>query len=237
MDLRQKLISVKDIVLFAVRSYPIRIYRLLKHILPFWYRLGNVSSFFWLLEWPISFVLLVGDLLFLPELICIVFILLKKDLRRLSPKEDAIKTSLFQGSLVMPIFLNNSATLLTRKGRIAFVSFYIIHSCGMSDRTYAHELIHNYQFSRYGSPYIIRCLIAQASKEGYDYGGPSRLMDIFINQQKESVLNYEQKGEVLADYFMLRNNEKQFSESRYFQLTTSYEHIIKQWRSKDIYRW
>jgi len=224
---------------FAMKTYPVRVYRIVKHVLPIRYKLGGEISFPYLvLEWFFSLFLYVTDLCLFPEILCSVFLILKRKVRGLTPKEREIKASLFHGKLKLPILINSSANWMTNKGKYAFVSFYFINSFGeMKESTYAHELIHCFQFSRYGSPYIVRALMAQRTKSGYDYGGIQRLTELYSYQKSQGHLNYEQQGEVLADYFILLNSKNFYSDSKYMHLVTLYEYVVNQWRAKEIYRW
>ncbi len=239
MGLRQKLVVIWSILFFAIKTYPIRIYRVVKHLLPIRYKLGGEITFPKLiLEWVVSLFLYFTDLLLFPEIICITVVLLKKNVRGLTPKEKEIRELLFGDKLKVPTLINDDASWLTRNGKFAFVSFYIINSDGlMKDRTFAHELIHIYQFSRYGSPYIIRSLLAQRTPSAYTYGGASRLLEMYSNQQSQGHLNYEQQGEVLADYYQLLISKGQLSQSKFDYLLLIYNYIINQWKKKEVYRW
>jgi hypothetical protein len=238
MGFRQKLLQCIFVLFFALKTYPVRLYRIILHFLPIRYKLGGeITVPFLFLEWFISLILYVGDLVFLPEIICILYVIINKNIRGLTPKEKQIKHLLFEYKLKIPILLNDKANVLTKNGKIAFVSFYIINSTGMSDKTFAHELIHIYQFSRYGSPYIIRALLAQRTSSGYDYGGDKNLLKIYENNLSQGSLNYEQQGDVLADYYMLIKNKDQLDTPKYLYLKSLYDHIVNQWLRKDIYRW
>ena len=239
MGFRQKVNAIWAILSFTFRTYPIRIYRVLKHVLPVRYKLGGEIPFLKLvLEWIVSLFLYLTDLLLFPEIICISALLLNGNLRGLSPKEKEIREMLFEDKLHIPTLINDKASWLTRNGKFAFVSFYIINSDGhMKDRTFAHELIHIYQFSRYGSPYIIRSLLAQRTPSAYAYGGAPRLLEMYSNQLSQGVLNYEQQGEVLADYYQLLIRKGQLSQTRFEYLHSIYMYIINQWKKKEVYRW
>lgn len=238
MGFRQKINSCFAIIGFLLKTYPIRIYRLFLHFMPIKYKLGGeIKGALLVFEWLISLLLYIGDLFVLPEIISILYVLFSKNIRGLSPKENKIKEMLFKNNLRIPILLNDKAHFLTNQGKIAFVSFYIINSTGMSDKTFAHELIHIYQFSRYGSPYIIRALLAQRTRSGYNYGGTSSLLNLYESNLSQGYLNYEQQGDVLADYYILLRDKEKYKKTRFLYLKELFDHIVKQWHQKDIYRW
>ena len=231
MRLDQRIILSLSFFKNALLTYHKRLIRLLMHLVPFKYTIGRgFNNWTMILEWIISLVLLSCDLIFIPELICTFYLLLNRNMRRLTPKENEIKSLLFKSHLDIPVIMNESACILTRNGAYAFVSCYLINSCGkISDKTFAHELIHIYQFSKFGSPYIIRSLLAQRSKAGYDYGGIEGLNEILKNKLPATVLNYEQQGDVLADYFELIMNPNIKSNYNLQSRKIVYEYIYNQW--------
>lgn len=234
MGLRQKLNFCFAIFGFAIKNYHNRLRRFLKHLFPFKYTIGReISAGVLIIEWFISMAFLITDLLLFPDILSILYVLFNREVRGLSPKEEEIKKLLFGTNLEMPILFNNNARLFTNNGSIAFVSFYVIHGCQISDKTFAHELIHSYQFAKFGSPYIIRALIAQRTVSGYNYGGIKGLQDIFVNQKPISVLNYEQQGDVLADYYELLINENSIHPSKFAYYKQLYENVCSKWKDKE----
>lgn len=66
-----------------------------------------------------------------------------------------------------------------------------------------HELVHVIQYQQHGSPYLLRALVAQYSREGYHYGGVSTLRKMRRNGQGLSAFNYEQQAAIVEDYARL----------------------------------
>jgi hypothetical protein len=231
MGFRQKLKAIFSIH-YALSTYPFRLMRILKHIVPYNYNIGiGIRRLMVIFEWFFSIFLLLGDLLFLPEILCAFYILFNNNVKGLSPKEKEIVKELFGDKLSIPIFTNDCASFLTKNGRYAFVSFYMINSCGISDKTFAHELIHIYQFSKFGTPYTIRSLIAQNSKDGYDYHGLQGLKNLYDNDIPGSSLNYEQQGDVLADYYQFLKCKPTITDTSLKSKEMLYTYACQEWLS------
>ena len=125
------------------------------------------------------------------------------------------------------VVLDEKAMLGPKQGKFAYVGFNTINSYGkLSNHILIHELVHIWQFQNYGSPYIWRALWAQHSKEKYNYGGLEKLK-ITMNS-KGSLLdyNYEQQGDVIADYYLLKNGKRpQWAEATQDDLSV-YEYFV-----------
>ncbi len=229
MNPLEKLKYSRDILLFGLKSLPIRVKRLITHLVFINEKIGlGFKRRTYIIEWLLSSILLLLDIVLIPELLSIVFIWVNK-VRGLSPKEKEIKTILFNKSLEIPIILNDNARITTNKGKYAFVGYYIVNSCGMSERTFAHELVHFYQFSKFGSAYIIRSLLAQRSINGYNYGGVENLKQMMELNAPAKHLNYEQQGEVLADYYTLIKSVTRLNCTAYENNVSYYRYILDQW--------
>lgn len=100
--------------------------------------------------------------------------------------------------------IDERAYIGPRQYRLCYVSFNIINSWGiMSDELLVHELIHVWQYQHFGAAYIPRALWAQRTREGYNYGGLEVLKAAKSNGKKFWEFNYEQQGDLIADYFRL----------------------------------
>ena len=98
------------------------------------------------------------------------------------------------------IRINSANTLVCKRFGIAFVSFHTIHYYQqISDPILIHELVHVWQYEKFGSAYIVRALLAQRSEMGYKYGGLAALND----QQKLTDYNFEQMAEIIRHGFEL----------------------------------
>ncbi len=133
----------------------------------------------------------------------------KKNTRPLSAREIAIAKTVFGDSLnYQKIKLDERARIGCRKYRFAYVSFYLINSWGpLSDVTLIHELMHVWQYERFGPAYIPRALHAQRTPEGYNYGGVPALQSALQREENLLSFNYEQQAEIVADYFCLKNGK------------------------------
>ncbi len=90
--------------------------------------------------------------------------------------------------------------------RFCYVSFNLINSWGaMYPSILIHELMHVWQYQKMGAIYMIRALIAQHTHCGYDYGGILALKARYRKGEGLLDFNLEQQGDIIADYFLLKN--------------------------------
>ena len=124
--------------------------------------------------------------------------------RKLSTHEVKLAQSIFGERLPYDkIQLNKSS--IAAKLRIAFVTGRIINVGGpISDRLLIHELTHVYQYDRVGLVYIPRCLHAQSTSIGYNFGKIDDHLDIRGGRNTLNKLNYEQQAEFLAALYQGR---------------------------------
>lgn len=191
-----------------------------------------------LFEDCLCFLMLCIDVLAGPEIIMILFVWFKQSTRLLNSKERLIlKQTLDESIDSTLIVINEKANILTSNGKFAFVSFFLIHSNKeMHDKTFAHELIHIWQYTRFGSAYIVRALFAQKSKDGYDYQGAKHLMNTYSFDKGIMEYNFEQQGEILADYYMLQVKKDEFSSAVYQHKDRIYSYFVDDIKSMKIYR-
>ena len=130
---------------------------------------------------------------------------MKFNTRALNEQERMIVDSLFEGSIDVDRIRIDELSIFCRFMKIAFVGIYTIHSFGkMRESLFVHELIHIWQYENLGSVYIPRALRAQRSKDGYNYGGVEALKS---NNKDLLFYNYEQQGDILADYWRVKNKQ------------------------------
>lgn len=90
----------------------------------------------------------------------------------------------------------------------AFSLFYTVNFSKKSGHSRAeldivvHELVHVLQFEKIGSLYIPQSLQAQM-KEGYDYGGWTKLAQDWHDGKHFCDFNREQQGRIAQDYYKL----------------------------------
>lgn len=128
---------------------------------------------------------------------------LKYPTRALNDKERRIVNTIFGSSIDADRIRIDELSITARFSKATYVGVYTINCFGrMSEDLFVHELIHIWQYTTLGSVYIPRALRAQASKEGYNYGGVSQLE---IGGAEWMSYNYEQQGDILADYWRAKN--------------------------------
>jgi hypothetical protein len=145
------------------------------------------------------------DLFFIAEFFMLSNILVKRDIRKMNEKEMAIANAVFKDTLLTShIFIDDTASFLTKKHNFAYVSFNLINWWGnMRDEVFAHELMHVYQFQKFGFVYIFRAILAQHSKAGYDYGGIDGLTLARENGKTLFDFNFEQQASIIEHYYAL----------------------------------
>ena len=239
MNILDKIKFTFGLVIYFLKTLPIRLYRVLKApfvlLINLFKSNSNLSQ---LLEDLLCFIVLFVDLLAGPEVIMILFIWPKRSLRLLDSKElDILSQTLGNSISEKLLVINQDANVLTSNGKFAFVSFFLIHTNKpMHDKTFAHELIHIWQYTRFGSAYIVKALFAQKSKDGYDYHGAKHLMNSYSYNKGIMEYNFEQQGEILADYYWLQVQKEQFSNLIYEHNNRIYAYFIEDIKAMKIYR-
>lgn len=189
-------------------SFRLRLGRLRQHFKYFRKYSGvdkSVSVFF---GQPIGYLMdlffYVLDLFAIGEIYETISEWLKYSTRALNDKERQIVYTLFGNSLDVDRIRIDDISITARMSKATYVGVYTINCFGkMSEDLFVHELIHIWQYTNLGSVYIPRALRAQTSKEGYNYGGISQLE---IGGSEWMAYNYEQQGDILADYWRAKHN-------------------------------
>lgn len=89
--------------------------------------------------------------------------------------------------------------------RFCYVSFNLINSWRpMVNHILIHELMHVWQYQQMGAIYMVRALIAQHTKMGYNYGGIEGVKTKIANGQNLLDFNMEQQADVITDCFLLQ---------------------------------
>ena len=128
---------------------------------------------------------------------------LKYNTRALNAEERQIVNELFGESIDVERIRIDNLALVPKYMRMAYVGVYTINHFGqMSEDLFVHELIHIWQYEHQGSVYIPRALRAQRSEAGYNYGGAEALKSGSVDMLS---YNYEQQGDILADYWRTKN--------------------------------
>jgi hypothetical protein len=115
---------------------------------------------------------------------------------------------------------------------LCYVSFNIINSWGkMSDELLIHELIHVWQYQHFGAKYIPRALWAQRTSAGYNYGGLEALKTAKAAGKHFWEFNYEQQGDIIADYFRLTQGKNAYWGTATPDDLAVYEHFAEEMRN------
>ncbi|NRB65542.1 MAG: hypothetical protein HRU40_21420 [Saprospiraceae bacterium] len=126
--------------------------------------------------------------------------------RGLKPEERSAAQGIFGDSICWDrVRIDEQAFIGTRRSGICYVSGYTINLWGpISQELLIHELMHVWQFHHQGLAYIPRALRAYYSREGYNYGGVRQLREMAAKGKTLMDFNYEQQGDIIADYYRLR---------------------------------
>ncbi len=191
------------------RGYSIgqRLGRLWQHLKYFWKYDGVDSNGDSFIKSPIAYLLdlffYVLDVFAIGELYETASEWLKYSTRALEEDERQIVKTLFGDSIDIDRIRIDEMCLTARFSKVAYVGIYTINSYGkMSEDLFVHELIHIWQYANLGSAYIPRALRAQRTQAGYNYGGIEQLA---LGSSDWLAYNYEQQGDILADYWRAKN--------------------------------
>ncbi len=183
--------------------------RFIKHLIYPFYKFKNHLPSANPMEWTIDLLFYFFDLLFIGELFILINLLAKKEIRSMNEIEKLIARNVFEDAILFDhVYIDEKATFLTRKHRFAYVSFNMINGWGsMRDDVFIHELMHVYQYQKFGFVYVYRAIKAQYSNDGYDYGGPKGL----IIAKKEGKLlfdfNFEQQASIIEHYYAIKQSK------------------------------
>jgi len=125
--------------------------------------------------------------------------------RPLTQEEIALAQTVFGNTIdYEPVRLDERAHMGPRFYHFCYVSFNIINSWQtMHPHILIHELVHIWQYQRFGAIYMIRALIAHTHC-GYDYGGVRVLKERRKKGENLLDFNLEQQGDIVTDYFLLK---------------------------------
>jgi hypothetical protein len=155
----------------------------------------------------LDFFFVLADLFFVFDIYELIAGFSKPNIRSLTAHERQIARSVFGENIDYDlVLLDEKARIVTRDKGVAYVSANTINSWGsLSNALMIHELVHVWQYQRFGAVYIPRALRAQ-QEEGYDYGGLDKLL------QEPDFYNYnpEQQGDIIADYYRLMHGKQPY---------------------------
>ncbi len=181
------------------RSYLTRWYRLISHIFfrPYKCRIPLDRWY----DWPVDLTFYIIDILCISDTIDL-FMNGYKEMRQLSDEELLVAQKLFKKNVDLDqVYIWEKSKPIKKGLYHAFVSFNTIQSVkSLGLPIMMHEMVHIWQYQRYGSVYIYRALKAQNSQAGYDYGGYDYLISCLGKGESLIAFNFEQQAEIIEDY-------------------------------------
>lgn len=167
------------------------------------------------------------DLLLIPELFIILHYLIKfKNVRKLNSHEKFISKAFYGNLINFDKVIVDDKSFLTKNHRFAFVSFNMINYYGrIKDETLIHEMVHVYQFQKFGFVYVYRALKAQFSQDAYDYGGYTALIEAIQNKKSIFDFNFEQQASIIEHYYIITQDEELRANE---ELVFVYKHFFRE---------
>lgn len=191
--------------------------RLLDYILSLPHRfIRFITWMFWipplkgknkLLRWISGLFFLGVDITPIPFLIECALDWVKLKTRSLNEHEKEIAKEVFGVSLpVHLIGVDPSSIPAKKKKTVAFVTFHTVNfDTKIPDPTFIHELVHIWQYRKYGAAYITESIWAQKWGGGYNYGGADELMKHSEGSGLRA-FNFEQQADIVEEYFRWKHN-------------------------------
>lgn len=152
------------------------------------------------------------DLFFIAEVFILLNIITKSGIRKMDQREMSIANEIYKDTILKDyVFIDDTASFLTKKHNFAYVSFNLINWWGnMRPEVFVHELMHVYQFQKFGFVYVFRAIIAQHSQEGYDYGGIEGLSLARKNGKSLFDFNFEQQASIIEHYYAICQRKERY---------------------------
>ena len=190
-------------------NYPLRLVRLVFHFLQ-WIpqiRKQHLPSN-GLVEWIIDFGCYIGDVFIVPDVLEFIYVWIQPKMRLLNNSEKKAAIEYFGDRVQLRnVRISYKVPRGIMSWAIAFVTFNTIHySRPISKSVFIHEMVHIWQYQKFGSVYIYRAIKAQRSIEGYNYGGLENLYSKMLNNYFFTEFNFEQQGEIFEDYCKLKES-------------------------------
>jgi hypothetical protein len=183
-------------VQYALMNFPKRLFRLFFYFtMPFYKRQAGHSL-------VRSFPLLLLDVVFFFDMYEIISNNIKHNTRPLTDDEIEKAKTIFGDKLNYKLIrIDEKATIMTKDKGIIYVGFNTINSWGaLREDIFIHELVHVWQYQKFGAGYISNALKAQTSKEGYNYAYNKGW------EKRASIhdFNAEQQADIVQDYYRLK---------------------------------
>jgi hypothetical protein len=166
---------------------------------------------FWI--WLGDFPFYIADLLAIPEIIQTLQIWVKPSIRPLSENELQCAQRVFKDAVDYRLVrIDSRARVGIHAKVIAYVTFNYINFRGsLSPEIFIHEMMHVWQFQRFGSVYLFRAMKAQFSNTVYDFGGIENLYQKMLAGRGLMDFNFEQQAEIIETYCVSLDQPDAFS--------------------------
>lgn len=181
--------------------------------------------------WFADLLFLLLDILFIAELHSLLTFLIGMRGRRLTEEEVAIAHAYFgdQIDTTKVRLWDGLGGSLSRRVH-AFVTFNTINCTKkMSKAILVHELVHVWQYQKFGSLYIPRALTAQWSAVGYDYGGLQALYHDMLEGGRFIDYNFEQQGDIFQHYYSLQQESALPANAMHIAVYAYFAEQVKVW--------
>ncbi|MBK8516326.1 MAG: hypothetical protein IPL55_08565 [Saprospiraceae bacterium] len=196
-------------LIYLIKNFPDRLLRIVRHLgFPFYKIKTQPCPSESLSEWFSDLLFYLLDIFGLPEIHQSLNRLFKWNTRLLTKEEEELGKSIFGDSVdFLRVRIDDKAVMGTKKMALAYVSFNTInYRYKIKPEIFIHEMVHIWQYQRFGSIYIGRAIKAQKSKEGYDYGGVANLYKTMLRGGTLLNFNFEQQADIIEDYYKVLKN-------------------------------
>lgn len=159
-----------------------------------------------ILLWIAEFFVLFLEIFGLGELYETITDFLKIKTRPLQDWEIEMAKSVYGSSIDYQLVrIDETAWAGPKQYNFCYVSFNLVNCwSSMPNHILIHELMHVWQYQQMGAIYMIRALIAQHTKMGYDYGGIEGIKTKVADGASLLDFNLEQQADVVADCYLLQ---------------------------------
>lgn len=126
--------------------------------------------------------------------------------RQLTDDEINLGKTIFGDNIQWKLVrIDDKAFIGPKQKKFAYVAYHTINTWEkLNDSTLLHEFVHVWQYERYGATYLLKALLAQYSKEKYNYGGIFTLKNALVEGKRFEEFNFEQQGDIVGDFHRLR---------------------------------
>lgn len=127
----------------------------------------------------------------------------KPNHRKLTIREIYLAKQVFGDAIdYSRVWVDERSLLASHPNIEAFVSFNCINYRGaISEAVFIHEMVHIWQYQRFGSIYIAQAWRAHRQDNAYDYGGLQNLWREMMKGTRFIDFSVEQQAEIVEDYY------------------------------------